>query len=176
MSRLSLHGRFVGVNRVKGGFYGTILGNDGAIFNALKKTTITSAQVLALFATPREIIPAPGAGLAIIPRRIGVYKAAGTAYAGIAAGEDLVAKYTNAAGAQCSGVVETTGFLDQATAQARWVGPPGSTGSTVADLNPVANAAIVLHLLTAEIITGTSDLIVWSYYDVVPTVLDVAGF
>ena len=57
--------------------------------------TITSAQLLALFATPQEVIPALGAGKAAVPTMVTMYKPAGTAYAGIAAGEDLVLKYTN---------------------------------------------------------------------------------
>lgn len=147
--------------------------NSQAMVYGLARTTITSAQLLALFATPQTIVPAPGAGYANILHRLHIYKPAGTAYAGIAAGEDLVAKYTNAAGAQVSSVVETTGFLDQTTAQHRYVGPPGSVTTTAADISPVANAAIVLHMLVGEIITGDSNLIVWAYYDVVPTVLTV---
>lgn len=131
---------------------------------------VTTGQLLALNATPQTIIAAPGAGLAIIPRYMVIAKPAGTAYAGIAAGEDLVLKYTDASGAQCSGVIEATGFLDQATAQVRYVGMPGATGSTAGDVAPVANAAVVLHLLTGEIITGTSALNVRVVYDVVPTV------
>lgn len=131
---------------------------------AVKK--ITSAQLLALNATPREIIPAPGAGLFVMPLRMAIHKPAGVAYGGIATGEDLVLKYTNGSGAQCSGVVETTGFLDQTTAQTRVVGMPGSTGATAADYAPVANAAVVLHLLTGEITTGDSDLYVRVWYEI----------
>ncbi len=137
---------------------------------ARRVTRITSAQLLALNATPISIIPAQGTGIATILHRIAIYKPAGTAYAGIAAGEDLVAKYTNASGAQVSSVIETTGFLDQATAQTRYAFGPASTGSTAGDVAPVANAAVVLHLLTAEIITGTSDLYVECLYDVMRTV------
>lgn len=131
--------------------------------------TVTSAQMLALNATPVVIVPAAGAGLAIIPRMVAMRHAGGTAYGGIAAGEDLVLKYTNGSGAQCSGVVETTGFLDQTTAQVRVVGPPGSTGATAGDYAPVANAAVVLHLLVGEITTGNFPLIVKVWYGVINT-------
>ena len=165
----SLHGRRLGIgpndelvlNRRDG--VQSLLGASG-----FKR--VTSAQVLALFATPIAVLPAQGAGLAIIPIRVAIHKPAGTAYAGIAAGEDLVLKYTNAAGAQCSSLIETTGFLDQATAQTRIAGMPGSTGATPADYAPVSNAAVMLHLLTGEITTGTSDLYVRVWYDVIKTV------
>lgn len=132
--------------------------------------SITSAQLLALNATPITVVAAPGAGLAIIPQRVVIYKPAGTAYAGIAVGEDLVLKYTNGSGAQCSSVIETTGFLDQTTAQTRVAGMPGSVTTTAGDYAPVANAAVVLHLLVGEITTGTSPLYVRTFYDIIKTV------
>lgn len=168
MALVSLHGRRFGYDSDTDAVV-----QAGRIRGALKKTTITSALLLALNATPQIIVPAPGAGLAIFLNRIMLSKIAGTAYAGIAAGEDLVAKYTNGAGAQVSSVIETTGFLDQATAQSRYAGPPGSTTTTAADVTPVANAAVVLHLLVGEITTGNTDLLVWVDYDVLPVALDV---
>lgn len=140
------------------------------IIGAVTTATISSAQLLALNATARTVLAAPEAGLALIPTRVAIHKPAGTAYSGIAAGEDLVLKYTGTAGAQCSGVIETTGFLDQATAQTRVVGAPGSTGATAGDIAPVAAAPIVLHLLTGEITTGNSPLYVRIWYDVINTV------
>lgn len=137
------------------------------VFGLSKTITVSSAQLLALNATPQTIIAAPGALLAVVPRRVVIFKAAGTAYAGIAAGEDLVLKYTNAAGAQCSSVIETTGFLDQATDQTRIAHPPASTLLVAGDYAPVANAAVVLHLLVGEIITGNSALRVRVWYDLI---------
>lgn len=131
--------------------------------------TVSSAELLALNATPKTIVAAPGANLAIVPRLVIMRHAAGTAYAGIAAGEDLVLKYTNGSGAQCSSVIESDGFLDAATAQIRYAGMPASTGSTAGDVAPVANAAVVLHLLVGEITTGDFDLIVRCHYDVIAT-------
>lgn len=131
--------------------------------------TVSTAELLALNATPKQIVAAPGAGLAIVPRLVVIRHAAGTAYAGIAAGEDLVLKYTNGSGAQCSSVIETTGFLDAATAQIRYAGMPASVGSTAGDVTPVANAAVVLHLLSGEITTGDFDLIVRCHYDIIST-------
>ena len=145
------------------------------VIGASKYTLITSAQVLALFATPQSVVAAPGAGLAIVPSKVVIHKPAGTAYAGVAAGEDLVLKYTNAAGAQCSSVIEATGFLDQATAQTRVARFPASTGATAGDVTPVANAAVVLHMLTGEVITGDSALHVRVWYDVIKTAFTSAA-
>jgi len=168
----SLHGRRVGldaddtliINRRDG-----IQVQPGGFVSSV--VTVTSAELLALNATPKTILAAPGAGLAIIPRLVLVNKPAGTAYGGIATGEDLVLKYTNGSGSQCSSAIETTGFLDQTTTQTRVVGPPGASGATAVAWAPTANAAVVMHLLVGEITTGDSPLYVRVWYQVIPTTL-----
>lgn len=137
-----------------------------------RKKLISSAQLLALNATPITVIPAPGAGYYIKVNSWTIIKPAGTAYAGIAAGEDLVLKYTDASGAIAATGIDTTGFLDQTTAQTRAANAlsgNGAAASTPGDYVPVANAAIVVHLLVGEITTGTSPLYIMVDYDVVPS-------
>ena len=148
----------------------TRAGGSQEILGPAPTVTVTSAQLLALNATPKTLVAAPGAGFAIVPKRVVIYKPAGTAYAGIASGEDLVLKYTNGSGAQCSSVIETTGFLDQTTAQTRVAHAPGSMTTVAGDYAPVANAALVLHLLSGEITTGDSPLYVRVWYDILQTV------
>lgn len=143
--------------------------NPGFVRKGVAIVTVTSAQLLALNATPQTIVAAQGENLAVVPTRYTIRHAGGTAYGGIAAGEDLVLKYTNGSGAQCSSVIETTGFLDQTTAQIRTANAPASTGSTAGDVAPVANAPVVLHMLSGEITTGNFDIIVCCHYDVIPT-------
>lgn len=129
---------------------------------------ITSAQLLALFATPQPIVPAPGAGkFNVFDEAILYLKYGGTAYGGIAAGEDLAVKYTDASGLQV-GSCETTGFLD-ATADAIRLMQAYRAASLVSQITPVVNAALVLHLLVAEIATGNSPLKVRTYYYVLPS-------
>jgi len=131
-----------------------------------RDVVVSSAELLALNATPKEIVPAPGAGLALVFEGAVIHKPAGTAYGGIAAGEDLSVKYTNGAGlevAQC----ETTGFLDQATDQTRYV-RPHTAASLNSALVPTANAALVLHMLVGEITSGDSPLHVRFFFRVVP--------
>lgn len=133
---------------------------------------ITSAQLLALNATPVTVIPAPGANLMIKIVSWSVRHGTGTAYSGIASGEDLALKYTNGSGAIAATTIETTGFLDQTTAQIRLANAlagSGAAASTPADLTPVANAAIVIQLLSGEITTGDFDLQVFVEYDIIPT-------
>jgi hypothetical protein len=131
--------------------------------------TITSAELLALFTTPIQILAAPGAGFAHVLEGVLATKAAGTAYAGIAAGEDLSISYTDASGLAVAGI-ETTGFLDQATAQMRYA-HAYRAASGISSITPVENAALMIHLLTGNIITGDSDLKLRLYYRTLPTAL-----
>ena len=115
--------------------------------------TVSSAELLALNATPKTLLAAPGAGKALILVAAELWlDYATTAYGGIAAGEDLAIKGTDAAGATLA-TVETTGFLDATADAFRYVEP-----TTTAARTPVANAPLVLHLLTGEIATGDSPL------------------
>lgn len=141
--------------------------NTVSLLGEAIKTRITSAQVLALNGTPRTVVPAI-TGVAIIPIRFAIHKPAGTAYAGIGATEDLVLRYTNASGAVCSATMETTGFLDQASAQTRV-----AAGLSSGDFAPVSGAPIVLHLLNGEVTTGNSDLYVKVWFDVMETAISV---
>ena len=140
----------------------------GQIFEFVD-VTVTSAELLALNATPKQLVPAPGANRALVFEGAVAYKAAGTAYAGIAAGEDLSVKYTDGSGLEV-GQIEATGFLDQTTAQTRY-GRPHAAASGNNSVTPVANAALVLHMLAGEITTGDTGIKLRVFYRVVPTVL-----
>lgn len=142
-------------------------GHSGGLI--IEDVTITTAQVLALFTTEIEVVAAPGAGLATILEGAMIHKPAGTAYAGIAAGEDLSISYTDASGLAVAGC-ETTGFLDSVAALSRWVNAYRAA-SGLSQIVPVANAALVLHMLVGNITTGDSDLILRLYYRVVNAVL-----
>lgn len=123
--------------------------------------TLTAAQVKALNATPITLVAAPGAGYFIEPVSLLARLIYGTvAYDGIAAGEDLSFKWANASGAQMLTAIEATGFLD-ATADAYRLTYPINLAANVV---PVANAAIVVHMLTGEIATGDSLLRIETTY------------
>jgi hypothetical protein len=127
---------------------------------------ITTTELLALNATAIELVPAPGAGKALILLGAVLFLDYNTtAYDGVAAGEDLTINYTDKTGAVLA-TIETTGFLDQGTDQVRYV-----YAASTAAITPVADAVLCLHLLTAEIATGNSPLKLRVYYRVVPTTL-----
>lgn len=168
MAFKTLHGHALGYDSDNGGLMGRVFGDLNIRRGALKRTTITSAQLLALFGTPISILAAPPAGYVNILNRIILHKPAGTAYAGIAAGEDLVVKYTDASGAQISSAIEATGFLDSVAVQTRTAGPIGSSGATAGDAGALTAAAMVLHLLVGEITTGTGGLVALVDYDRYP--------
>jgi cytosine/adenosine deaminase-related metal-dependent hydrolase len=101
--------------------------------------------------TPKALVAAPGAGVAVCPVSVTAFLDFNSAaYDGIAAGEDLVLRYTDGSGG-IAHTIEATGFLD-AVADAHRI-------SNVSGLYvPTANAALVLHMATGNIATGDSPL------------------
>lgn len=143
---------------------------EGAAFAShVTRVTLSSAQVLALNATPVALLAAPGAGKAIVFLGAVIHKPAGTAYAAIDAADDLSISYTDASGLEV-GRVEMTGFADQTTTQTRFV-RTYAPASGVSSITPVANAAIVAHMLTGEITTGDSAFHFEIYYRIVDIAL-----
>lgn len=121
--------------------------------SVITEVTLTTAQVKALYATPITVLAAPGAGKAhIILGVVAHLDYNSAAYDGIAGGEDLTLKYTDANGTALV-KFETTGFLDQTSDQVRYA-TPTQYGDT--NLTPIANAPVVAHMLTGEIATGDS--------------------
>lgn len=181
----SLHGRAFGLGE-KNNLYVNqeALGktvNSVVKTNCLQITTITNAQVLALNATPITIVTAPATGKIAVLDRLLIYKAANaTPYGAVGAADDLIARYTNASGAQVSGAIECTGFLDSTSAQTAYtlglgkfgtLGTTTITGDAPGGVLSVSAAAIVLHMSTGEVTGASADLIVHAYYDVYDHVL-----
>ncbi len=139
--------------------YGT---NTEAAIRGLEaaEVVITAAQMLAAHTTGIEVIAAPGAGKAIVPKVVEFFLDYNSAaYAAIATGDDIYLRYTDVSG-NIVGTVETTGFLDQTSDQRRILVNAGT-------FTPTANAALVFALGGA-ITTGDSPLTVKVHeYDIV---------
>lgn len=127
--------------------------DDGLVVQEITGT-IAFAAVRTMFATPVEVIPAPGAGL--YNDVIDCYwflDYSGVAYDAAVAGDALTLKYTDASGAQVvdsvAGNAIGSAAADYHTLQRR-----------VPELIPVANAAVVAHILLTEwfAAAGTSPL------------------
>jgi hypothetical protein len=137
------------------------IGDTGII---TAEVTITSAELLALNATPKTLVAAPGAGLAIVPIDVQLFLDYNSAaYAGIAAGENLEVRATNGSG-QLFATVESDGLLDATADQYRHIYPLAAAAST-----PVANAALIMCLASGEVTTGNSPIKVRTRYRVCAT-------
>jgi len=113
---------------------------------------ISSAELLALYTTPKTLVAAPGAGK--ILELLSVLLAldyATTAYT-IGTAGDMQVKYTDASGAAASSTRAATGYLD---AVADTLSLLEKVGGTVV---PVANASLVLCLATANVTAGDSPI------------------
>ena len=113
---------------------------------------ISSAEILALYTTPKELVAAPGAGkvLEFISLLMALdYNA--TAYT-IGTATDLQVNYTNGGGAAASTTRAATGFLDQAVDQL------SSLDKLEATVAPEVNAPLVLTLGVANVTAGDSPI------------------
>lgn len=123
--------------------------------------TLSSAEILALRATPKTLVAAPAAGY--VHQFLGamlILNATATAY--VETDDNLAIKYTNGSGVAVSQTIEATGFIDQ-------------TADTMTDAIPALNAivaatgataqALVLHNTgSGEYTTGTGTMNVMVAY------------
>jgi len=119
-------------------------------------TRLTVAQIRALNATPRVIIPAPGAGKIIVPGRgVVVALPAGTVFAG---GSAVSIRYT---GTTVEPYADIPTDLFTANTLGRRVLPGVATAFT-----PAVNAAV--QLATSGAFTGGRGVLdIWAYYHVI---------
>lgn len=107
------------------------------------QVSLTNAQMLALRATPVELVAAPGAGYQLF--LIGLvleFDYGGAAYTIVNAGDDMKVRYNNAAGTVVSDNIDSAGFLD-ATADVVTNGRPSSDLKALATAG--VNKSLVLH-------------------------------
>jgi len=134
----------------------------------VSRKTFTAAQIDSANGTPLELVAAPGAAFALVVTKVVISKAAGTAFGGIAAGEDFTVVYSGGTDNLVTDI-ETTGFLDQTTAEIRVAhGPVDPTGTH--DLTALLNTAVDLELLVGDITLG-DEVIVDTYYERYPSFL-----
>ena len=125
------------------------------------RTVLTVTQVRALNSTRREIIPAPGAGKVILPGRGVLLKLpSGTAFGGIAAGEDLTFRYAGGT-VNPFGTIETIGFLSVTSEEMRFLAARPS-----AAIEPVEDAAVQIQN-SGSITGGRSGLVIYAFYFIV---------
>jgi hypothetical protein len=130
-----------------------VLALEGKVKTA--EVSISSSELLALRATPKTLVAAPGAGFLLeFVSAVLLLDATATAY--VESSANLGVKYTDGSGFQVSEDIEATGFIDQ-------------TGDTMQHARAKAdqivakagcdNQALVLHNLGAgEYTTGTGTM------------------
>ena len=124
---------------------------------------LTSQEVKALAATNIDLVPAPGAGLALVPIRVVYSLDRNAAYDDAAADGDLVLAYKTTQTALITTEADT--FIDAAADRVTVEHP------AVADFVPEANTAIVIDNDGAEFTgdaTNLNTLKITVYYIVVP--------
>lgn len=127
-----------------------------------RTVTIPTASVLTLNSVPVQIVPAPGAGLMLVPYlMVGslVYKSA--TYAVNASGASL--KYGTAGAGTSTGFTFTQGFLQTGSGTAIQVVNQSSSATYLPATTDV-NVPLTLIAASSDPTTGDSDLYVRVYY------------
>jgi hypothetical protein len=131
----------------------------------LDVVTVSSAELLDLYANPKTIVAAPGTHNVIdVVSCVLFYDYGGTAYGTV--GNNLTLKYTDGSGAAVSGTLAETGFLDQTSDRVAKVLPVAVAATAVAG---VENQAVKLTVGTASPTTGNGVVRVSISYRILPS-------
>lgn len=154
----------VGINITPKGTGKVTITGDGA--RQFAEVTVSSAELLALRATPKTLVAAPGAGKMLVFHDAMIIADNGTAY--VVGTNDFAIRYNNTTGDIISQTIDSAGLLDQTTDIMSYVGPIATDSKTPkADCE---NTPLVLHNTgAAEWTTGNGVVRVKIYYSVVTT-------
>lgn len=129
-------------------------------------TTLTAAQVKALFTTPIVVVTAPGSGKMIIVQEMYATMVYGTATYSTAAGGAAL-KYKATGAGQAVGAALTQAFL-QASSGSNYAHVRGSA-TLITDVTAnLDNQPVVIQAATSDPTTGDSPVKIRVYYRVVP--------
>ena len=141
----------MGAQKFKGKVVVPLLNQGGADFK-FADVLVANAEIKAVRATPKTLVPAPGVGK-VLEFVSAVLQLKAGANVLVEATANLAIKYQNAAGVQVSQTIETTGFIDQAADQVTY---------GLVKLDPITaragceNQPLVLHNLGAGEFTGNA--------------------
>lgn len=141
---------------------GTVSTGEVGVATETRVVTVSSAELLALATTPKELVPAPGAGkfIQFVSAQF-VLNYNSAAYT--EAGDNLGIKYTNASGVQVSNTIEMTGFIDQT---ADTLTNAVSASDVIVAASGAVNQALVLDNLGSNFAAGDSPVDVIVNYKV----------
>lgn len=131
------------------------------------EVSLTAAQFNGMYATPVQVIAAPGANKAIVVDSVVLNMTYGAAQ--FAAGGAVGLQYGNTAhlaGPAASATEAATDFTGASASTLFRIGGGLSTGAAVSS---AANAAVYISNATAAFTTGDSTFKVWVWYKIIPT-------
>lgn len=126
-----------------------------------RDVVIATASVKTLYSAPYTLVPAPASGLVTIFEGARIALDYGSAAYGTL--HDATIRYTDGSGQVCA-TLTASGFFDATADQLRFLYPVAAAAFT-----PVKEAALVLYVGTADMVTGDSPLRIRTFYRQVPT-------
>jgi hypothetical protein len=128
--------------------------------NKVARVNLSAANLIAMNGAPITLIPAPGAGRAIVVEEI-IFKMIRTATP-FTGGGAVEFRYTNGAGAQVTGTLAATILTTAGAATTH-----NKLNGVEASLVPAANAPLVITNATAAFAAGTGTAVVEVRYKIV---------
>lgn len=131
---------------------------EGIIAGAIleKKVYVTSAELLALATTAKELVPAPGTDKVLEFISATIKHNAGTAYAEADAPDDMRIEYSG--GQDVTAAIDATGLLDQTDDEIRVIPFSVADMAITVDLEALKNTALQLFNTGENYTTGTGTL------------------
>lgn len=121
-----------------------------------RRVAVSSAEILALNTTAKELVPAPGANKVLEFISATIKHIAGAAYVEPDAPDDCYIRYSG--GQQCSADIDSTNFLDQTDDEIRIVPHNLTAMAITTDLEALKNTALQLYNPDSNLTTGTGTL------------------
>jgi len=121
-----------------------------------RRVTVTSAELLALATTSKELVPAPGSDKVLEFVSATIKHIAGTAYAEPSAPDDMVIEYSD--GQNVTADIDATNFLDQTDDEIRVIPFDVTAMAITVDLEALKNTSLQLTNTGGNYTTGTGTL------------------
>jgi hypothetical protein len=122
-----------------------------------RRVEVTSAEMLALATTAKELVPAPGADRVLeFVSAVIKYKAGSTGYTEPSAPDEMVIQYSG--GQDVCTEIDSTNFIDQTDDEIRQAGALESVLATTVDLEALKNTSLVLFNSGGNWTGGTGTL------------------
>lgn len=145
---------------------GNITSEENTILTS--KTSVSSAEILAAYTTPKELVAAPGAGKVILP--LSVFYMYTYLTAAYATNTTVVIGYDGSSAGTSVVLGTKAGFLNQATNFSLWISLPNTSANDSQSINSITNFVnknLCFSVSGGNPTAGSGTLVVYLTYKII---------